>query len=84
MIVLKYDKINIRRHEIMKEVVSTDQALELEQFLFFFSLCEIKKKRGNGCAKLLTGRIEELPIALSRQSFSRALFKTGNHWKSIF
>ena len=44
MIVLKYDKINIRRHEIMKEVVSTDQALELEQFLFFFSLCEVKKR----------------------------------------
>lgn len=33
MIVLRYDKINIRRHEIIKEVVSTDQALELEQFL---------------------------------------------------
>ena len=46
MIVLKYDKINIRRHEIIKEVVSTDQELELEQFLFFFSLCEIKKKKG--------------------------------------
>lgn len=44
MIVLKYDKINIRRHEIIKEVVSTDQALELEQFLFFFSLCEVKKR----------------------------------------
>lgn len=82
MIVLKYDKINIRRHEIIKEVVSTDQALELEQFLFFFSLCEVKKE-GKWIRKAtdMANRGTQA-IALSRQSFSRSLFKTGNQFSS--
>ena len=73
MIVLRYDKINFRRHEIIKEVVSTDQTLELEQFLFFFSLCEVKKE-GKWMRKAtdMANRGTQA-IALSRQSFSRAL-----------
>lgn len=77
------DKINIRRHEIIKEVVSTDHAgAWIGAVSLLFLTLRDKKKRGNGCEKLLTGRIEELPIALSRQSFSRALFKTGNQFSS--